>query len=307
MNLDASQNRETENNLQRSNQTVDARIKETYCWLLVPYIDRDVDLRTVVWDNFRISGGTDDIIKKAAAQVLQREAVIDKWAPALLLLELDNLLWKDQDSISIKKLWDFLCTYCYLPRIKSYEVLEDAIIRGVDSSDFFAYAADVSEGRFIDLKYNQSLRYIDRSGFLVKTDAARKQILDDQARVPPVTPPSSNPPEPDIPVTPPVPQPGENGTSPIGGTPVTPPQPVETSNAQHNFFMSASIDNTRIIRDVQKYVEEIISHLIDVNDSSVEITLEVKATSDSGFTQPTIRAVSENCRTLKVDSFGFDT
>ncbi len=45
LNLDASQNRETENNLQRSNQTVDARIKETYCWLLVPYIDRDVDLR----------------------------------------------------------------------------------------------------------------------------------------------------------------------------------------------------------------------------------------------------------------------
>lgn len=307
LNLDASQNRETENNLQRSNQTVDARIKETYCWLLVPYIDRDVDLRTVVWDNFRISGGTDDIIKKAAAQVLQREAVIEKWAPALLLLELDNLLWKDQDSISIKKLWDFLCTYCYLPRIKSYEVLEDAIIRGVNSSDFFAYAADVSDGRFIDLKYNQSLMYIDKSGYLVKTDAARKQILDDQAKAKQEVPPSSNPSAPDIPVTPPVPQAGENGTLPSGGTPAAPPQPVETSNTQHNFFMSANIDNTRIIRDVQKYVEEIISHLIDVNDSNVEITLEVKATSDSGFTQPTIRAVSENCRTLKIDNFGFDS
>lgn len=304
LNLDASQNRETDNNLQRSNQTVDARIKETYCWLLVPYIDRDVDLRTVIWDNFRISGGNDDIIKKAASQVLQREAVIDKWAPALLLLELDNLLWKDQDSISIKKLWDFLCTYCYLPRIKNYEVLEDTIIRGVDSSDFFAYAADVSDNRFIDLKYNTSLRYIDKSGYIVKTDVARKQILDDQAKAHQDVKPTSDPTVIDSTDTP-VTISGDNGTSSNSGS--TDTQPTnEPSNTQHNFFMSANIDNTRIIRDVQKYVEEIISHLIDANGSSVEITLEVKATSENGFTQPTVRAVSENCRTLKIDNFGFD-
>lgn len=109
----------------------------------------------------------------------------------------------------------------------------------------------------------------------------------------------------DTTVTPPIIQSGGNDTSSTGGTPAS-QAPVEQSNVQHNFFMSASIDNTRIIRDVQKYVEEIISHLIDVNDSSVEITLEVKATSDSGFTQPTIRAVSENCRTLKIDNFEFD-
>ena len=305
LNLDASQNRETDNNLQRSSQTVDDRVKETYCWLLVPYIDREADLRTVVWDNFRISGGTEDVIKKAAAQVIQHEAVIDKWAPTLLLLELDNLLWKDQNSISIKKLWDFLCTYCYLPRIKNYEVLEDTIIRGVNSSEFFAYAADVSEKRFVDLKYNQPISFIDKSGYLVKTDAARKQILDEQKRTQQEAASQSNPKVTeytDKTVT-------QNG---IGTTVISAGGSSDTdttatqNNIQHNFFMSANIDSTRIVRDVQKYVEEIISQLIDVNDSNVEITLEVKATSDSGFTQPTVRAVSENCRTLKVDNFGFD-
>jgi len=39
LNLDGNQIRETENNLNRSNQTVELRIKETYCWLLVPFID----------------------------------------------------------------------------------------------------------------------------------------------------------------------------------------------------------------------------------------------------------------------------
>lgn len=308
LNLDASQNRETDNNLQRSNQTVDARMREAYCWLLVPYIDRDVDLRTVIWDSFRISGGTEDVIKKAAVQVIQREAVIDKWAPALLQLELDNLLWKNQNYISIKKLWDYLCTYCYLPRIKKYEVLEDAILRGVNSSEFFAYAADVSGERFVDLKYNQQLHYIDKSGYLVKTDAARKQIFDEQAQeereriaVPPATDqltPSITPIVVDQ-------TSGDDTASKQGGAVITPnPAPV---NLQHEFFMSAPIDNTRIIRDVQKYVEEVISHLMDVNGCNVEITLEVKAASASGFTQPTIRAVSENCRTLKIDNFSFDS
>lgn len=45
LNLDAAQNRETQNNLNRANETVDARIKEAYSWLLVPYIDRNTDIK----------------------------------------------------------------------------------------------------------------------------------------------------------------------------------------------------------------------------------------------------------------------
>ena len=224
-------------------------------------------------------------------------------------LELDSLLWKDQESISIKKLWDYLTTYCYLPRIKSYDVLEDAILRGVDSSEFFAYAANVADGRFIDLKYNKHISFIDKSGYLVKTDSARKQILDDQSKVQkevsqPVTLPVDHTDTSRVESNMHI---GEVEKSGFGGAYTTESSSVEQNNLQHNFFMSANIDNTRIIRDVQKYVEEVISHLIDANGSSVEITLEVKATSESGFTQPTVRAVSENCRTLKIDNFGFDS
>lgn len=115
LNLDAAQNRETENNLKRSNDTVDLRIKEAYCWLLVPYIGRNADMKTILWDTIRISGGTESIVTKVAKKMAQNETLIPKWAPALLLMELDNLLWRDKDSIAIKTLWDYLCTYCYLP------------------------------------------------------------------------------------------------------------------------------------------------------------------------------------------------
>jgi len=47
--------------------------------------------------------------------------------PGSSLDELDNLLWRDVDNISIKKLWEYLCTYCYLPRLASESVLEETI------------------------------------------------------------------------------------------------------------------------------------------------------------------------------------
>ena len=40
LNLDAAQNRETENSLKRSDETVDLRLNETWCWLLTPAITR---------------------------------------------------------------------------------------------------------------------------------------------------------------------------------------------------------------------------------------------------------------------------
>lgn len=70
--------------------------------------------------------------------------------------------------------------------------------------------------------------------------------------------------------------------------------------------MSAKLDNTRIYRDVQKLVEEVISHLTSVDGATVEVTLEVVADAPKGMPQTTVRAVSENCQTLKVGDFGFD-
>jgi hypothetical protein len=294
LNLDAAQNRETENSLKRSDETVELRIKETWCWLLVPYIDRNVDMKTVVWEKIRISGGNDGIVVAAAKKMTQNESLITKWAPALLLMELDTVLWRESSSIGIKKLWEYLSTYCYLPRLANYEVLEDAIRAGLPSPEYFAYAAAIGENRFIDLKYNQP-GTIDRSGFLVKITAAQKQIAEAQ------------------PVQPPLPE-GSSGLTAGGSASVYHPAP-ESSPSQLNesafpknthFYMSALLDSTRINRDVQRLVEEVIGHLTSAPGSHLEVTLEVNIKAPDGLPQQIIRTVSENCRTLKVKDFGFD-
>ena len=119
LNLDGQQVRETQNNLNRSNDTVELRLKETYCWLLVPFIDQYEDMKTIQWEISDLGGGSDTIAAKAARKMLQGEQVITKWAPALLQMTLDDLLWRDVDHIQIKKLWEYLSTYCYLPRLSS--------------------------------------------------------------------------------------------------------------------------------------------------------------------------------------------
>jgi hypothetical protein len=315
LNLDAAQNRETDNNLKRSNETVDARVKEAYCWLIIPYIDKNVNMSSIVWDAITIKGGNDNIVTKAAKKMLQNEAVITGWAPALLLMELDNILWREADNIPIKKLWEYLCTYCYLPRLANEDVLTKAIQAGLNSTEYFAFAAGFDGTRYIDLKINQYVGIIEKSGCLVKVSVAQKQFDEEEAKrqadaaaraakagIEAVVPASV----------------GGYGIS----TSCTSPQPSigditsvhENENPNHttetpkntHFYMTAQLDTTRIGRDVQRLVEEVISHLTSVDGAQVEVALDVNVKSPGGLSQQVVRTVSENCRTLRVGTFGFD-
>ena len=297
LNLDAAQNRETDNNLNRSNQTIEARIQETYCHLLVPYIDRAVDLKTLIWDVISIRGGSDSIVLKAARKMQQNEQLITQWAPALLNMQLDNLLWRDKNELNVGDLWKLLCTYCYLPRLASFEVLHNAIQTGVNSEDYFAYADGVSDGKYVALKYNQYVGFIDKSGYLVKPIAALKQKAAEASNPAPrnndpviLTPPSVGG---DGPVAP--------GVENPGFVPETPAKP------QHcHFEMVTTLDSTRVVKNIGNLMDEVINHLMQVDGAKVEIKLLVEATMPDGTPFTTVRTVTENCKTLKVESFGFD-
>lgn len=305
LNLDAAQNRETANSLRRSDETVEARIKEAYCWLFVPSIDRASNLRRIEWDVIRISGGGQGIVQKAARQMVPDETLIERWAPALLKRELDNLLWVEKDHISVKELWEFLCRYCYLPRLSNVGVLEDTIKSGVESTEYFAFASAIDGSRYVDLKYNKAMHSIEHSGYLVKIDTARKQISEDSERFGTEPPGVAVTEETGI-------RNGEGwgvAISPepsTGGRTMGVVEPSGEQSKKMGFHMSADLDITRINRDVRRLVEEIIVHLTSTDKCKVRITLEVTADAEEGFSTETIRTVSENSRTLKVEQFGFD-
>lgn len=77
--------------------------------------------------------------------------------------------------------------------------------------------------------------------------------------------------------------------------------------------MSAKLDNTCVNKNVNDYLTEIIQHLISVDGADVELTLEVSVNAPEvsvnapeGIPTSTVRTVSENCRTLKIQDFGFE-
>lgn len=302
LNLDGNQIRETQNNLDRSNQTVELRIKETYCWLLVPFIDQFEDMKKIQWEISNIGGSDESIVSKAARKMIQSEQIITNWAPALLQMCLDDLLWKDSNDIQVKKLWEYLSTYCYLPRLSGYGVLEDAICKGLPSDEYFGIAGNYANDRYVDLKFNQTVFSINQSDLLVKANVAMKQILAEKKKteIQPDEWPLSRSGGDD----------GDtsnvqsgNGRVPENGGGQQPTDTQVPSNTR--FFMSAKLDNTRVNRDVNNYLQEIIQHLLNVDGSEVELTLEVNVNAPNGIPSTTVRTVSENCRTLKVTDFGF--
>lgn len=301
LNLDHSQIREMQTTLARCDETVNLRINETYCWLITPRIDREVDIKTVVWDSIRFNGGSDDLVNRVVKKLINDQILISDWGPILLIMELDRLLWQDRNDLEIKTLWDQLCTYLYLPRLTSYRVLEETIKKGVSSGDFFGYAEGIENGRYLGLKIGQQLMNVEKSGLLVKKEVAVQQIQEETIR--------------------------STGTSLENNGDEARNQPWKkaqdgftyesydtTSNNIHDgstlirnrsFTMNAILENTRIGRDVQKLLDEVISHLMNEEGSDVEVFLVVEAKKTEGFSQNTVRTVSENCSTLRVRDSGF--
>lgn len=300
LNLDVTQIREATNNISRCNDTVDIRLKETYCWLLVPYIDKEEDIKTMLWEEYDLGGGDVAIVTKAVRKMVQAEQIISKWSPALLTMVLDELLWKNTNHVQIKKVWDCLTTYCYMPRLARYDVLENSIRDGLTSEDFFAIAVDFDGERYKGLHYQEPVLSINNTDYLVKPLAATKQLLKEKNSGEGASGGTPNG--------------GEGtggasgglsgGTGSSGGSEAggdTPQEKIYT-----HFYLSAPIDTIRINKNVNDLVNNIIQHLMNVEGSQIDIKLEIQADSPNGYSKQVQRIVSENCNALKYKDFSFE-
>ena len=298
LNLDAHQRREATRGKERSDETLTTRLNESYCWLLVPTQD---GVNPMVWEATRIAGGQETPVAKAAKKVRSNEQLITRWSPALLRMELDRWLWKDDPHISIKRVWECLTTYLYLPRLRDEDVLLATIREGIRSHDYFGYASSIGEnGRYQDLQLGNAggSIYLDEQSVLVKPEAALKQIeADEQKSSEPGEVTYSTRPESDSSTT------IHNGSRTTAGIPPT-VSPILTRPKR--FHGSIELDATRMGRDAGQIAEEVIQHLTSLVGSNVEVTLEVHATVPDGVPDNTVRTVSENCKTLKFKSYGFE-
>jgi len=211
--------------------------------------------------------------------------VITTWSPIHLRDELKKLYWKaDKPAFGGMAFWEDTLRYLYLPRLRNRNVLEQAIIKGAGSRDFFGTAYGQQEGKLDGFKFGDANVQLDDTLLLIEPDAAEAY---EKTNPPGPTPPG------------PVPLPPGDGPVPPGDGPPGPTPPGTAPTPQpHAFHGNVDINASTAKMRLVQVAEEIIAVLATDPAADVKITLEIQAGFPSGASDQTKRAVMENAKIL---------
>lgn len=198
--------------------------------------------------------------------------------------------------MAIKQLIEDFARYLYLPRPTEPSVLINAIQDGLAlllwNQESFAYADGYDEtlGRYRGLRCGQHVPITSAdTGLLVRPETAVQQ----QEAEAKAAPPPSGAVETDHPM-------GPVGTAKVGVTAPKGPR------APKRFHGTVDLDPARVGRDAGRIGDEVIAHLVGLMGSDVKVTLEIQAEIPNGAPDNVVRTVTENSRTLKFTSQGFE-
>jgi hypothetical protein len=291
LNLDTVQRAQTDARAKEWDDSVNQRIHEAYQWLLVPAASKDDP--TVRWEATRVSG-SEPLPVLASRKLRTEEGLIVKYSGARLRMDLDRIpLWRG-DHVPVRQLWSDYAQYLYLPRLRDASILADAVRDGVAlltwESDAFAYADGWVEGtgRYVGLRAGEHVDVsADAGGLVVKSDVARRQ-LDQEARA----------------------RGQVLGDGTLGRrftVEVEETKPEQERDVRpRRFYGSVTLDPVRLSRDAGQIAEAIVQHLTGLVGARVEVRLEVQADIPDGAPDDVVRTVTENARTLRFDSHGFE-
>ncbi len=299
LNLDQFQMKQAETKRTASDETVDVRIPECYQWLLVP--GQSDPKGSVEWTEIRLQG-QESLAARAVKKLKNDEHLILNYGGIRLRQELDRIpLWRG-NHIGIKQLAEDMARYLYLPRLRDEDVLLGAIVEGLSrltwKTETFAYSESWNEKRqrYQGLKAGEATRVLlDGQTLLVKPEVAIAQM---EAEAPPATTTGPAITSGGLPGS------GSSSRPAAGGSPIpTTPAPAKQLR---RFFGTVHIDPMRLGRDASTIAEEVVQHLTRIVGAEVEITLEVRAELPAGAADKLVRDVTENCRTLKFENYGFE-
>jgi hypothetical protein len=221
---------------------------------------------------------------------VDNELVIATWSPIHLRTKLKELYWKaDKAATGAMAFWEDTMRYLYLPRLKSRDVLAQAIIKGAVSRDFFGTAYGEHEGKFDGFKLGNASVQLDDTLLLIEPEAASAYEEANQSKPGPgpQTPTGLIPSGPF--------RPGSIPPGPISPSPV----PTGTPRARMFHGMADIPAATAKMRLVQ-LAEEVISVLASDPNAQVKVTVEMSAEFPNGATDQVKRAVSENAKSLNL-------
>lgn len=285
-----------------ANGVVSARLRAAYSAAFVP--EQPDPGKPAVLSFLRIPDGAGTLASRASERLRRGQQLSVAYAPVNIRMALDDpsrlgSVWS-KGHVSLKDLWDLYATYPYLDRLRDRRVLEDAVLAAGDpimwQLESFALArgydeaADVYDGLWIPQESGEPLSVNDTT-LLVRLDKALAQRATEvrEAHSDSATSDGDN-------------EASDHETTGRSGTVALP----KTVKVLRRFYGSKRLDPERYGRDWANVSQEVLQHLAASQGAHLEVTIEIHATNPDGFSEQTIRTVTENAETLKLEQKGFD-
>jgi predicted AAA+ superfamily ATPase len=301
LNLDPFQLSQAEKREEASNSAVRERIPEAYFWALVPQQELPKAGQPYPPVNLQETKakGSGSLAERTSKTLIGSSDLLTVMGATVLRLKLDEIpLWRN-GHVTVKQLIEDFAKYPYLPRLRDSQVLIRTIQDGVANLqwqlDAFAYAEsyDATSSRYRGLKAGEMSRVpVVQDGLVVRPEVAVKQF--EEERKPELAVISGSP----------VPSTTVGGfKTPDGSTPAaTVPAPRQL----RRFYGSVALDPLRMSRDADTIAREVVQRFDSLTGAKVTVKIDITVDVPNGVPEGTVRTISENCRTLKFESSGFE-
>jgi predicted AAA+ superfamily ATPase len=293
LDLSPFQARQAETQRQAADGAIEARLPETYQWLLVP--EQTTPQAPMVWKSFRLNS-SDGLAARAFKRLRADEALLLSFGASMLRKLLDDVpLWR-AEHVPVRQLIEDFARYPYLPRLANPQVLLQTVRDGVSAltwqADTFAWAEGYDE---------RAQRYLGlcggrlppesglEAGLLVEPDVAHAQMLAAQEAM------SGSRGIEDVPVR-------AGAGSTLHSIPL--PDTTNTRQRLQRFHGTVTLDPTRVGRDAGRVAEEVLAHLLALPGAQAQVFLEVQVSGFDDVNEQVQRTVTENARTLKFEPGG---
>ncbi|BAD59293.1 Swt1 family HEPN domain-containing protein [Nocardia farcinica] len=287
----------------QADQTVTARLLQTFTWALVPAQPESNAPFTI--RETKVEGQSDSLADRVSRRLGNDGDLSTRQAAANIRLAIGKVpaIWKD-GHVALGTLWGLYTQYPYMPRLRDRSVLNAGLTDIATlhwQNEGFALATGYDEiaDRYIGLwlpsdqntpgNTNRPPEATD-SLLLVRPDRADAQ----RANETPTPAPSTGT--------------GTATTTTSTTTTVPSPGPTPAHPApatKTRFYGAKTLNNDKIALDFKNIAEEVLSHL-RTDTTGLTVRIEIEATDPTGFDENKIRTISENARTLKFDQSGFE-
>lgn len=292
LNVDVLQEEQAKKERAAAEDVIPRAARECFKWLLCPVLASPTDRQPTI-EVFPINAGAGSYVAELVRVCQENELVISAWSPIHLRSKLRELYWKNGVvAVPTKTVWDDIEKHLFMPRLANRGVLEQAILKGCESRDFFGTSYSQSGDRFEGFKFGEAHVQVDNTLLLIDPAAAAAYAAAQKQAESPEAAPIQ----------------GTGSQMPVGGP--TPASAIKQTPGSASASTAASVARARSFHGhveisaatakmkLVSISEEVISVLALDPNATVKVTVEIDAEFPQGASEQTKRAVSENATAL---------